>query len=156
VSYRFPSSLKFPLPFGAAFRPGTVSLTAARDGRNQKKIADTFDTGASFYLGPVRAAFKATLIYVTDTVSYDFNTLKASGELSYYTGPFYFRTRAGYTGTPAKSPVWDLSWYLSVRGKLGHPNVPGRVSVKVSSPVFPEKWACDLSWRLELQTRKDR
>jgi hypothetical protein len=154
TSYRFPSSLKFPLPFGAAFRPGTVSLTAARNGRNREKITDSFDTGASFYLGPVRTAFNTALIYVTDTVSYDFNTLKVSGELSYYTGPFYFRTKAGYTGTSAKSPVWDLSWYLSVRGKWGHLKVPGRLSVKVSSSDFPEKWACDLSWRLELPIEK--
>ena len=169
VSYRFPSSLKFPLPegikpLGVTFRPGTVSLTAARDGRNRETISDSFDAGISFYLGPLRTAFNAALICVTDTASYEFNTAKISGELSYYTGPFQFRTRAGYTGTRSKSPAWDLSWYVSVRGKREIVNVrehsllprrlnfPGRFSVKVSSSDFPEKWACDLSWRLEVQT----
>jgi hypothetical protein len=160
ASYRFPSSLKFPLPFGASFRPGTVSLEAARDGRNLEKTLDNFDTGVSFYLGPVRTAFTMGLTYVTDRVSYDFNSVKISGELSYNTGPFYFRTKAGYTGSSAKSPVWDVSWYLSVRGKLGHSsalgrlNIPGRFSVKISSPDFPKKWAWSLSWRLELQAVK--
>jgi hypothetical protein len=166
VSYRFPKSLKFPLPFGTAFRPGRVSLSAARDGRNQEQIADSLDTGVSFYLGPVRTAFNAALTCVTDRVSRDFDTLKISGELSYYTGPFQFRAGAGYAGTRSKSPVWDLSWYVSIRGKREQqilpnrrlvPNrliLPGRFSVKVSSPDFPEKWACDLSWRLEIQTGK--
>jgi hypothetical protein len=165
VSYRFPSSLKFPLPFGVSFRPGTMRIGAARDGRDREKAADAFDAGASFYLGPVRAAFTAALTYTAGRGSYDFNSVKASGELSYYTGPFSFRTKAAYTGIPAKPPVWDVSWYMSVRGKMGRPgasgrsgagyfNIPGRFSVKVSSPDFPKKWACGLSWRLELQTVK--
>jgi hypothetical protein len=148
ASYRFPASRKFPMPFfGAIFRPGTLSLSAARDGRDSGKPLDSFDTGASFYLGPVRAAFTAVLTRFSNTSFSDFNTVKASGELSYYTGPFQFRTKAGYTGTYSKSPVWDVSWYLSVRGK------PGRFSVKVSSSDFPEKWACGLSWRMELQAQ---
>jgi hypothetical protein len=153
ASYRFPSSLKFPLPVGAApfglnFRPGTVSLTAARDGRNREKVLDNFDAGVSFYLGPVRTAFNADLTCAAGGNSYDFNAVKVSGELSYYTGPFRFRTKAGYAGSRSGSPAWDVSWYISVQGK------PGRISVKVSSPDFPEKWACDLSWRLEVQTAK--
>jgi hypothetical protein len=160
VSYRFPSSLKFPLPLGLSFRPGKVSLAAARDGRNRETLSDSFDAGVSFYVGPVRTAFNAALICVTDRVSYDFNTSKISGELSYYTGPFQFRTKAGYTGTRSKSPVWDLSWYVSIRGQREHStaprrfSLPGRFSVKVSSSDFPEKWACEFSWRLEVPAGK--
>jgi hypothetical protein len=153
ASYRFPASRKFPLPFGASFRPGRVSLGAAWDGRDREKRLDAFDAGFSFYLGPVRTAFTAALAYTAAGGSRDFGSVKASGELSYYTGPFYFRTKAGYTGTPSKPPVWDVSWYLSARGrpKAGHLTIPGRLSVKVSSPDFPQKWACGFSWRLELQ-----
>jgi hypothetical protein len=148
VSYRFPSSFKFPLPLGVSFRPGTVSLTAARDGRDREKILDSIDTAVSLYLGPVRAAFNTSLDCVTDTDFYDFNSFKISGELSYYTGPFQFRAKAGYTERHFKSPVWDTLWYMSIRGK------PGRFSVKVSSPDFPEKWECAFSWRSELQIGK--
>jgi hypothetical protein len=153
VSYRFPSSLKFPLPVGAksstvSFRPGMVSLTAARDGRDWEAISDSFDAKVSFYTGPVRTAFNTTLIYISGGDSYNFDTAKISGEFSYYTGPFQFRTKAGYTGTHSKSPEWDLSWYVSIRGK------PGRFSAKVSSSDFPEQWACEISWRLEAQAGK--
>jgi hypothetical protein len=157
ASYRFPSSFKILPPFGIPFRPGTVSLEAARDGRDRENILDSFDARLSFYLGPVRAAFTAGLTYVTGGTSRDFNSLKASGELSYYTGPFYVRTKAGYTGTSGKSPVWDVSLYFSARGRLGGSNLPkslklpGRLSLKISSPDFPKKWALGLSWRLELQ-----
>ncbi|MDR0376852.1 MAG: hypothetical protein LBH70_03575 [Spirochaetaceae bacterium] len=155
ASYRFPQSF-IRRPFGVPFRPGTLSLTAARDGRNPEKISDSFDAGVSFYLGPVRAAFSAALLCVTDQVSYDFNSAKISGELSYYTGPFLFKTKAGYAGSSAASPGVDLSWYLSIRGRKERPQpgiiLPGRFSVKVSSSHFPEKWAGELSWRLEAQT----
>jgi hypothetical protein len=148
ISYRFPSSLKFPLPSGTNFRPGTVSLAAARDGRDREKILDSIDAGVSLYLGPIRTAFNTALAYAAHNSSYDFDSIKVSGEVSYYAGIFQFRTKAGYTGKYSKSPVWDMSWYMAVRGK------PGRISLKVSSPDFPEKWACSLSWRMELQTGK--
>ncbi|MDR2245505.1 MAG: hypothetical protein LBE17_02335 [Treponema sp.] len=169
VSYRFPSSLKFPLPLGLSFRPGRVRLAAARDSRN-RETRGRFDAGISFSVGPVRTAFNTAVIVIGSTgrASRDVAASKISGELSYYTGPFQFRTTAGYTGTRSKSPVWDLSWYMSIRGTRepvkvrehstapGRFTLPGRFSITVSSPDFPEKWACEFSWRLEVPAQGRR
>jgi hypothetical protein len=148
VSYRFPSSLKFTMPSGVNFRPGTVSLTVERDGRDNEKILDSIEAGLSLYLGPVRAAFNSAVGCVSSGASYEYNSFNVSGEFSCYTGPFQFKTRAGYAETLSKSPVWDLSWYMAIRGKHG------RFSAKLSSPDFPETWACTLAWRTELQAGK--
>ncbi|MDR3129973.1 MAG: hypothetical protein LBU18_00325 [Treponema sp.] len=148
LSYRFPSSLKFPLPRGLNFRPGKLSFGAARDSRDPEKIMDSFDAGAGLYLGPLRTAFSAAMNYSSDGAGYDFDSLKGSGQVSYQKNPLTVEAKAAYTGSPSASPVWLASWRLSLRGKAG------RLSLKLSSPEFPEKWDLGLSWRLELRSEK--
>jgi hypothetical protein len=178
LSYRFPTSLLLPLLIPV--KPGTLSLSATRDARDTAEILDSLGADHSFNVGPVRTALHTALTGIADPVtaadkavdntadkasddalrgedapspfpgaaSYEFNSIKTSVELSYYTGPFQFKTKVGYTGTHSKPPVWDASCSASVRGK------PGRFTVKVASPSFPDKWDCTLSWRLDLKTEK--
>ncbi|MDR0320338.1 MAG: hypothetical protein LBI28_02440 [Treponema sp.] len=58
-----------------------------------------------------------------------------------------FRFKAGISFFEGKEEVWDFSLSSAVRFRLG------RLSFKVASPAFPEKWNWTISWRLE---RKER
>jgi hypothetical protein len=73
----------------------------------------------------------------------EFDSAKESLELLWSPGIFQFRTRWGYTSYAKKDNQWDGSISAAVRFKHG------RFSVKFAWPVFPEKWNCTLSWRLE-------
>ena len=73
----------------------------------------------------------------------EFDSAKVSGELLWSPGIFQFRTRWGYTAYAKKDDQWDGSVSAAVRFKHG------RFSTKFAWPVFPEKWNCTLSWRVE-------
>jgi hypothetical protein len=72
-----------------------------------------------------------------------FDSARESVELLWSPGIFQFRTRWGYTAYAAKDNQWDGSISAAVRFKHG------RFSAKFAWPVFPEKWNCTLSWRVE-------
>jgi hypothetical protein len=168
IYYHFPSNLKtnWALPL----QPVKISITTARDARDREKILDTVEADIGFNIGPVRAALKTTLSGLVDSgdtaalpgantatgadrapipypgaSAYSFNSAKAAGNVSWSIGMFQFRAKLGYTGTKTKGPVWDTYLSAAVRGK------PGRFTVKVSSPDFPEQWNCSLSWRVEVK-----
>jgi len=73
----------------------------------------------------------------------EFDSAKESIELLWSPGIFQFRTRWGYTSYAKKDNQWDGSISAAVRFKHG------RFSVKFAWPLFPEKWNCTLSWRVE-------
>jgi hypothetical protein len=73
----------------------------------------------------------------------EFASAKTSCELLWSPGIFQFRTKWGYTVFEKKDNQWDSSISAAVRFKYG------RFSTKIAWPVFPEKWNCTLSWRLE-------
>jgi hypothetical protein len=75
--------------------------------------------------------------------SYNFESAKTSGELSWSPGVFQFKTRLGYEIKDGKEETWEGSASAALRLK------PGRLGVRVSSPDFPEKWEYSVSWRLE-------
>jgi hypothetical protein len=72
-----------------------------------------------------------------------FDSAKTSCELLWSPGIFQFRTRWSYTAYAKKDNQWGGSVTSAVRFKYG------RFSAKIAWPVFPEKWDCTLSWRLE-------
>jgi hypothetical protein len=72
-----------------------------------------------------------------------FDSAKTSCELLWSPGIFQFRTRWSYTAYAKKDNQWEGSVTSAVRFKYG------RFSAKIAWPVFPEKWNCTLSWRLE-------
>ncbi|MDR2258530.1 MAG: hypothetical protein LBE14_05215 [Treponema sp.] len=81
--------------------------------------------------------------YPVPQYPYRFESAKAAGELSWSPGIFQFRTKLGYGVKEAKEGIWETSASAAVRFR------PGRFSVKISSPDFPEEWNYTLSWRLE-------
>ena len=72
-----------------------------------------------------------------------FASSKTSCELIWSPGIFQFRTRWAYNIIAGKENIWENSFSAGVRFRYG------RFSVKMASPLFPDKWNCSLAWRLE-------
>jgi len=81
--------------------------------------------------------------YPLSAVNQKFDSCKTSGELLWSPGIFQFRTRWAYTTYSKKDNQWEGLFSTGVRFKYG------RFSAKIAWPVFPEKWNCTLSWRVE-------
>ncbi|MDR3337002.1 MAG: hypothetical protein LBT16_07335 [Treponema sp.] len=171
--YRFPSNLKTggPVPF----KPVKISTEISRNAQDWENILDTATAALGFSLGPVGIGFSGTVIGSSVAPgnssgteagasmsgqqpfplpipsAWEYNSAKVSGNISYSRriAAFIaaFNGKAGYTTSKKKDPVWDGYISASIRGK------PGRFTVKVSSPDFPEKWDYTLSWRLQLAVK---
>jgi hypothetical protein len=74
----------------------------------------------------------------------NFESSKISSEVSWNLKGVQFSAKAGYLIRAEKDNVWDFSFSTSIRlARIG------RISLKVASPEFPDKWTYTLSWRLE-------
>jgi hypothetical protein len=155
--YRFPSNLKTGgfLPF----RPVKLSAEISRDARDRGEVLDKAETGAGFNLGPFSLGLQGSVSGVSAAetktpspfpvpVSWKFNAAKISGNISYSFSILSFGSRAGYTVTNEKTPVWEFSLSASIRGRLG------RFRFKIGASEFPREWTCSLSWRLQLETKR--
>jgi hypothetical protein len=155
VYYRFPSNLKTGgfLPF----RPVKINAEISRDARTRDKILDKAETGVGFNLGPFGFGLQGSVTGVSSAekdeppspfpapASWEFDSAKISGNISYSISILTFKVKAGYATSNKKEPIWDGYVSAAIRGK------PGRFSVKFSASDFPENWDCTLSWRLELK-----
>jgi hypothetical protein len=153
--YRFPAK-----PARAAvslFRPGRISLSAARDGRNAANILDRSDAAVTWHIGPMGFSLSAGIEGIAAgagaaegfpafplAADHDFSSAKAAGELSFAVGIFQIRVKTGCTWTQKKDPLQDLSLSAATSGKRG------RFSIKISSPDFPDDWTAQISWRLNI------
>ena len=164
IYYRFPAPDKkkgantrtFPL------RVSRISLTADRNAVKPEKIVDGISgtLGLSLSLFPnyiknplginisggvqgVCSSNETPSPYPLPQYPYRFDSAKASGELSWSPGPFQFKTKWGYKASAKKEGQWDSSFSAAFKFK------PGRFSVKVASPNFPDDWNCTLSWHIE-------
>ncbi|GHV05177.1 hypothetical protein FACS189485_11760 [Spirochaetia bacterium] len=80
---------------------------------------------------------------------YEFNSAKTAGELTWSPGIFQFRAKAAYVMKPKKDGIWDLAFSAAVKTPGAGPYwKPGRISLKIAFPDFPEKWDLTVSWRL--------
>jgi hypothetical protein len=154
--YRFPQAAKGKTA-GNVVDIRRVSLTLNRNAADRAKILDSAEGVLGVKMGPVQTFLQGTLTgkttapddaaapfpYPVPTASWDFYSLKISGELSYAFSRFQFKAKMGHTNQAEKAPVWDTAFNGSVRGK------PGRFSLEIASPDFPNTWTCTLSWRLE-------
>jgi hypothetical protein len=142
-----------------------VSLTADRNADNLLKINDRLSgyIGLSFNLrkigintplgfnisGSVRGLTTSENFlspYPIPEEPWRFDTAGINWELTASPSIFQFKTKLGYTNTiknDESNEKWDFSVSTAVRFKQG------RLSFKVVSTEFPEKWSCNMSWRLE-------
>ena len=157
---RFPVSRRkdsFPV------RLTRISLSADRNAENPLKINDSFS-------GTVGIGLYSLGIAVSGSIKGEAQTLGGASELKPNLFPVPFsrkdeqwnkdssaincelfwsykklqlRSRVGVSFYANKDDIWDLSLSGAIRFK------PGRLSLKVASPEFPEKWNWSLSWRLE-------
>jgi hypothetical protein len=91
---------------------------------------------------PLRVAFSGSVKGITEG-SRDWDSIAANCEFLWSPHIFQFRTRIGGTAFMEKKEIWDFSTSAAVRFKQG------RLSLRVASPDFPEKWNITVSWRLE-------
>jgi hypothetical protein len=176
---RSSSSLSWRLPVPGRQRTGPfrftrISLGADRNASEPDNILDSLSLAAGFSLNlrqfsgtepgdgkfrgllnsPVGLSLSGALKGLTaggETPSaypvpqhpYRFDSAKAAGELSWSPGIFQFRTKAGYGVKNEKEGIWETSFSAAARFK------PGRFTVKISSPDFPEEWIYAISWRVE-------
>jgi hypothetical protein len=176
---RSSSNLSWRLPGpgkknGPPFRFTRISLEADRNASDPEKILDSLSLAAGFSLKarnlfgsepgdgkfrgllsrPVGLSLSGSLKgaaageagpppYPVPQYPYRFDSAKAGGELSWSPGVFQFKTKAEYGVKNEKEGIWGTSFSTAVRFK------PGRFTVKISSPDFPEEWNYTLSWRVE-------
>ena len=156
--YRFPAANKGSPPV----RLTRVSLTADRNAVNPDKISDGLSgtVGISIKLpqavknSPLGVNFSGSIKglaasdgspspYPVSEEPWDFDTAGAACELVWSPLNLQFRSKLGYTAYEKKDEKWDFS--ISAAARFKH----GRLSLKASSPNFPEKWNWTVSWRLE-------
>jgi hypothetical protein len=154
---------------GGLFRLTRLSLGADRNASEPEKILDSLSLTAGFslnlrnfgpksggsFLSPIGISLSGSLKGLAAAEGglpspcpipqypYRFDSAKTAGELSWSPGVFQFRTRLGCEIKAAKEEIWETSFSAAIRFK------PGRFSLKIASPDFPEEWNCTLSWRLE-------
>jgi hypothetical protein len=143
--YRFPTKRPTSL-----FRPGRISLSAARDSRDPAKVLDSADAGLTWRLGPLGLSLSASVEALARdgagvfplAQEWDFSSAGAGGELSWSPGIFQFKIKTGRSWSAKKGPLQDASVSAAISGKRG------RLSLKLSTPDFPEAWEGYVSWRL--------
>lgn len=158
--YRFPAAGKD----SPVVRLTRISLSADRNAVKPQKITDrlTGNLGISVnlpqnskksllavnfsgFVKGITASEDTPSPYPAFTESHDFDTGGANCELSLSPANFQLKTKWGYTVYAEKDDKWDCSFSAAARFKRG------RLSIKASSPDFPEIWDWTISWRLDIK-----
>ncbi|MDR1238812.1 MAG: hypothetical protein LBK27_01740 [Treponema sp.] len=171
ISWRLPAPGKNS---AGLFRLTRISLGTDRNALDPQNILDSLNLAAGFSLNlrnffgsapgggkarsllsfPVGISFSGSLKgaaageeppppYPVPPYSCRFDSAKAAGELSWSPGIFQLKAKAGYGIKNEKEGIWETAFSTAVRFK------PGRLSVKISSPDFPDQWTYTVSWRVE-------
>ena len=152
VYYRFPSSARNT----SLFRLTRISFSADRNSENPLKIGDGYSGNIGVgirNLFTVNFAGSLKGLTVTDDAISDWNWTSAAANCEVIWSPknknkninLQFRPRVECNFFAEKDEKWELSLNSSVRFKYG------RISFKVSSPDFPDKWNWTLTWRYNIQ-----
>jgi len=161
--WRFPSS--------AAIRNNTVrftriSLSADRNAVNPLKVSDRFygSMGISLNLrqigieSPLGINFSGTIKGLTTTENstllfplpnehWNRSSTAINCELMWSPLNIQLRYRAGVVFYPEKEEKMDFSLSTAFRFKQG------RLSLRIASPDYPEKWNWTVSWRMEMKEK---
>jgi hypothetical protein len=168
--YRFPAQSSLSL-LGNNFpiRLTRISLSTDRNAVNPASINDSYSgtlglninmqqLGANsvFESSPLRLTFTGSIKGVSESGKYIFpmafyhpenqwNRESISTNCEFFWSPYriQLRSRVGITFIPENDKKWDFSLSSAIRIKQG------RLSLRVASPDFPEKWNWSISWRLE-------
>ena len=161
--------LRFPAPGSTAkntfpFRMTRISLSMDRNAVDSQKISDGYKGTFGFnYTLPKISGIKNNSLGINVSASvkgisisdetptpypnpddpWSFDNASADLELSWSAYPFQLATKWRYTSYAKKDELWDASVSASFRFKYG------RLSLKATSPDFPDKWNYTVSWRLE-------
>ncbi|MCL2758616.1 MAG: hypothetical protein FWD22_00155 [Treponema sp.] len=158
--WRFPSSAA--IRNNSTIRLTRISLSADRNAVNPDKVSDGFSGNIGISLNLRQIGIKTPLgINFSGSIK---GMTTAENSQSFFPIPddrwtrdstaincdliwsplnFQLRGRAGITFIEGKEEKWDISASCAVRFKYG------RLSLKMASPDFPEKWNWTISWRLE-------
>jgi len=151
--YRFPASAPRVKSGGFPLRIRRVALNVDRNASDRKKINDGIDGSLGLSFNPININLATSIDWLARADDLPspfpffppgaFSSTKTSCELLWSPRIFQFRTRWAYTAYAKKDNQWEAS--VSAAARFKH----GRFSVKFAWPVFPDKWNCTLSWRVE-------
>ena len=151
--YRFPAAARNS---GDIFRFTRISLTADRNAENPQKVAD----GLSGYIGfslnlrnlGINSPFGVNIsgsikgLELPEDSAEEPWLMNSSGvncEFTWSPLNFQFKTKTGYTVNAKNEEKWLFSLSGAARFKYG------RLSLKLESPDFPDKWNLTVSWNLQ-------
>ena len=140
------------------FRFSRASIGLGRNAVNPEKTEDSLDVMTAFNFRTLRTVFTGSLksqsVFDNSPFPYpippsfeNFDSVKFTGELSHSIKALQLRYRIGYMIRAEKEPLWDLSVNASLRtGNFG------RVSLRIATPDFPDRWTYAISWRMEMSS----
>jgi len=158
IYYRFPSSARdtAQLKKQAVFRMTRVSFNMSRNSENPLKITDSYSADIGFriknlFTVNLAGGFKG--LETPGDTGHDWNWTAASVSFELNWSPKIKKKTVNFQLTPGaecnifpeKKEIWEISLNSSIRFKYG------RISFKVISPDFPNKWQWTLSWRCNFQ-----
>jgi hypothetical protein len=151
--YRFPAAAKNSV---SIFRLTRISLTVDRNAENPQKIADGLSGYVGFSLNlrnlrinsPFGINISGSIKGLTSSEAdpeepWLMNSSGINCEFTWSPLIFQFKTKAGYSVNAKNDEKWLFSLSGAARFKYG------RLSLKLESPDFPEKWSMTVSWNLQ-------
>ena len=151
--YRFPAAARNS---GDIFRFTRISLTLDRNAKNPLKIADGLSGYVGFSLNfrnlginspfgvNISGSIKGVELPEDDAEEpWLMNSSGINCEFTWSPLNFQFKTKTGYTINAKNEEKWLFSLSGAARFKYG------RLSLKLESPDFPEKWNLTVSWNLQ-------
>jgi len=156
-----------------------VSFSMDRNATDSKKITDIYKGSVGFYFYLPKPVFSGNMLTKMESINSNPLGVNLSGslrsiyktdkqpspypfpntgsqediwlydsaglgcELSWSVSPFQFTAKCGYETSVKKDGQWDAAFGIIFRSRQG------RLSLKASSPDFPDNWNYTVSWRLE-------
>jgi hypothetical protein len=149
---------------GMPIRLTRISISADRNASNPDKITDSFSGSIGLSLNlqsrsPLGMAFSGsvkgiassegnTSVFPIPNGEWEWETAGINCEFFWSPRNFQFRARAGLSIYDEKDEKWDILLSTTIRFRQG------RVTFRVMSPDFPEKWSWAVSWRYEIQEKR--
>ena len=146
------------------FRFTKISFSADRNAVNPENISDKFSgiIGISLNLNKIgikpplginfsgrinlNSALEGYILpFPVPDDTWMFYSAEINSDFSFSQSIFLFKFGTGYTFNNKNNENWDFSFSSTVRFKNS------RLTLKISSPDFPEKWFCNIFWKVEIE-----